>query len=106
MMAAHDRTAAFLFLLFNVLSRSSTALPPFSWDRVPTYIHFANQSGAFDEDAVKQLAKQSFVVFEKDQGRWPQPPQAQEGYPMDYENYAEQKINFACKQVKELSPTT
>ena len=74
-------------------------------DKVPTYIHFANQSGAFDDESVRQLAKQHFVVFEKDQGRWPQAPQV-DGYPMDYENCAEQKINLACKQVKEVSPTT
>ena len=83
----------------------AASLPSFSWSTVPTYIHFANQSGAFDDDAVKQLARQPFVVFEKDQGRWPQEPQ-EDGYPMAYNDLAEQKINLACKQVKMANAKT
>lgn len=67
------------------VSGFARGLPMWSWNTLPTYIHFANQSGAFDSAAVKQLAKQAFVVFEKDQGRWPTEGQPQQGYPSSRE---------------------
>ena len=76
-----------------------------SWDTVQTYIHFANQSGTYRKDALDAFPKQAFVVFEKDQGRWPQAPQP-EGYPMDFEDACEAKIALACEQVKSVSPQT
>ena len=47
------------------------------------------------------MGKQAFVVFEKDQGRW---PQAQgQAYPADYNDLAEDKITLACEQVKQVN---
>ena len=84
-----------------LLSGGADARPSWSWSTLPTYIHFANQSGAFDDAALEQMGKQAFVVFEKDQGRWPQ-GQGQ-AYPSDYNDRAEDKIELACKQVKAVN---
>ena len=42
-----------------------TALPSWSWDTVQTYVHCANLTGEWNDDALKVLAQQPFVVFEK-----------------------------------------
>jgi hypothetical protein len=69
------------------------ALPPFSWDTIQTYIHCANMSGPWEPWAAKQLAKASFVVFEKPHGVF---------YP-PVNTSAETKIAAACKQVKDAA---
>jgi hypothetical protein len=58
-----------------------------------TYIHCANMSGPWNDAAVAQLAKASFVVFEKVHGVFAPPANTS----------AETKIAAACKQVKEAS---
>eukprot|EP00937_MAST-01D_sp_MAST-1D-sp2_P001467 g1467.t1 len=78
-------------------------LPAWSWDTVSTYVHCANRTGSWNDEALAVMARQAFVVFEKNQGLFSigQAP----GYaPPDAG--AEQKIVAACAQVKALSPTT
>ena len=43
----------------------STALPAWSWDTLQTYVHCANFSGEWNDQALAVLAQQPFVVFEK-----------------------------------------
>ena len=66
------RTAACaLALLLLFLGGSpATALPPFSWDTVPTYIHCANISGPWNDKALERMTSKGvgFVVFEKVHG--------------------------------------
>jgi len=62
------------FLLASCCSTTcaagKTALPPFSWDTVPVYIHFGKSSGPLTDDEVKFVARISnFVCFEKGHGR-------------------------------------
>ena len=85
-----------------------TCLPSLlhSWDTVQTYIHFANQSGSYGQDAMDAFAKQAFVVFEKDQGRWPQAPQPDDYPTMEFETAQELKVQHACAQVKQANPST
>ena len=79
-------------LLALVLVCNSSALPPFSWDTVQTYIHCANMSGPWNDAAVAQLAKASFVVFEKVHGVFAPPANTS----------AETKIAAACKHTSNL----
>jgi hypothetical protein len=44
---------------------AATALPQWSWDTIQTYVHCANYSGEWNDDALRAMAKQQFVVFEK-----------------------------------------
>ena len=75
---------------------SAAALPKWSWERVPTFFHCANLSGAWSDAAVARIAKASFAVFEKNQGLFAPPVNTS----------AETKIVNACRQVKAVSPTT
>lgn len=72
------------------------ALPPFSWSTLPTYFHCANLSGPFNDPAIKQIARHSFVVFEKMTGMF-SPPR---------DTGAEAKIVSECARVKAVSPST
>lgn len=74
-----------------------TALPPWSWDTVQTYVHCANRTGSlWNEQAVAAFANQSFVVFEKNHGIWADPVNTS----------AEDKIVAACRQVKAANKST
>jgi hypothetical protein len=66
------------------------ALPPFSWDTLPTYFHCANLSGPWNDAAVAAIARNKFAVFEKMTGMFSPPVNTS----------AESKIVDACKQVK------
>jgi hypothetical protein len=77
----------------------SNALPPWSWDTVQTYVHCANYSGEWNDDALKVLAQQPFVVFEKYH-------KAFEAEPYGILDNAEAKITESCRKIKALSPKT
>ena len=65
-------------------------LPAWTWDRVSTYMHCANRTGAlWSAGAVENMSKSAFVVFEKNHGLF------------DHPKYtgAEEKISEACGQV-------
>ena len=85
---------ASLVLLLLVLGGGgpATALPPFSWDIVPTYIHCANISGPWNDKALERMTSKGvgFVVFEKVHGLLAAP----------INTSAETKIAAACAQVK------
>jgi hypothetical protein len=88
-----------LFLLFSAVECSLE----WSWDTVQTYVHCANRTGAWNDEALKNMSKSAFVVFEKNTGLFsykqaPDYPPAATG--------AEAKILAACKQLKSLSPKT
>ena len=72
------------------------ALPPWSWDRIPRYIHCANRTGEWNPEALSILANQSFVVFEKNHKLWSAPVNTS----------AETKISDSCRLVKERNPGT
>lgn len=91
MMAPPMRARLLPFLLAQAFS-----LPAWSWDSVQTYVHCANRSGDWNPDAVAVLAKQSFVVFEKQHGLFAPPVNTS----------AEDKIVAACRMVKAASLST
>ena len=55
----------FLFMLLSSGATLLLAPPSWSWDTVQTYIHCANTTGEWNQAALKRLAAQRFVVFEK-----------------------------------------
>jgi hypothetical protein len=65
-------------------------LPPFSWARVPTFAHCCNESGLFNDEILRYMSRQSFVVIEKSQGVAESP----------HKQGAEAKIIAAAKQIK------
>ena len=79
-------------VIFGLLPFVS-ALPPWSWDTIQSYIHCANYSGAWNEGALERLNTASFVVFEKAHGSLAEP----------LFDRAEEKIVDACRQVKETA---
>ena len=60
------------------------------------YVHCANYSGEWNDQALNIMAKQPFVVFEKYQKIF-EPPIC---------DAAESKIVESCKKVKALNPNT
>eukprot|EP00041_Stephanoeca_diplocostata_P030143 m.904777 g.904777 ORF g.904777 m.904777 type:complete len:438 (+) comp23695_c0_seq51:140-1453(+) len=72
------------------------SMPPWTWDTIQTYIHCANRTGEWNENALQILATQSFVVFEKMHKVWAQPVNTS----------AETKIADSCALVKKLNPRT
>eukprot|EP01048_Picozoa_sp_COSAG05_P000614 COSAG05_NODE_17_length_35518_cov_34.728084_29_plen_379_part_00 len=72
------------------------ALPPWSWDTLQTYVHCANYTGEWNDEALAVLAKQPFVVFEKYHKAFEQPQF----------DRAESKIVESCRKVKRLNPKT
>jgi hypothetical protein len=83
-------------LLLLLSARAADALPKWSWDTLQTYVHCANYSGEWNEDALHTLAKQPFVVFEKYHKAFEEPQLDQ----------AEAKIAESCRKVKEINPET
>ena len=81
-----------MFLFLSLVN----ALPPWSWDTVQTYVHCANFSGEWNDEALAVLAKQPFVVFEKYHKVFQEPK---------IDN-AEEKITESCRKVKALNPKT
>ena len=81
-----------LALSHLLLPEGGAALPPFSWDRIQTYIHCANMSGAWNELALQRMTSKGvgFVVFEKVHGLFADPVNTS----------AETKIAAGCAQVK------
>jgi hypothetical protein len=80
---------------------SAVGLPHWSWDTLQTYVHCANRTGIYWSDAALQvIAKQAFVVFEKNHGLWAQ--DATRGLWVN--TTAEDKIVAACEQVKSIAP--
>ena len=88
-----------LVLTLTLLCTFATALPPWSWDTVQTYVHCANYSGEWNDEALAVLAKQPFVVFEKYH-------KAFEEKPYGILDNAEAKIAESCRKVKILNPAT
>ena len=88
-----SRLAPLLLALVLVhIPPPSSALPPFSWDTVQTYIHCANMSGNWNELALQRMTSKNvgFVVFEKVHGLFADPVNTS----------AETKIAASCAQVK------
>ena len=85
-----------LFLMLLCLFNVAYGLPEWSWDRIQTYIHCANVTGEWNTDALKILASQPFVVFEKNHKLLASPANTS----------AEAKITESCRLVKELNPKT
>jgi hypothetical protein len=79
--------------VIQVVTRVSSALPPWSWDTMQTYVHCANMSGPWAPWAAAQLAKASFVVLEKPHGVFSSP----------VNDSAETKIAAGCKQIKDAA---
>ena len=76
------------------LLSGAAALPPFSWDKLPTYVHCANQTGPLNADAARRFAKTTFVTLEK----W----HCKECAPKDAG--AEGKMEAEGKRLKALNP--
>jgi hypothetical protein len=55
------------FLLMNDV-HAKTIAPRFSWDTVQPFLHFANTSGPFSDDAIAEMAKFPMLTIEKFQG--------------------------------------
>ena len=58
-------TSPTLAVLAVGLVGRADAMPRWSWDTIQTYVHCANFSGEWNPQALKVLAAQPFVVFEK-----------------------------------------
>merc|ERR1719174_1000834 len=69
-------------------------MPKWSWDTIQTYIHCANRTGEWNDDALDILATQQFVVFEKNHKVFAEPVNTS----------AESKIAESCRQVKARNP--
>jgi hypothetical protein len=74
--------------------------PRWSWDTVQTYIHCANITGEWNREALNRLAKQSFVVFEKNHKLF------YSGADGGMNTSAETKIAESCRLVKQINPNT
>ena len=72
------------------------ALPSWSWDTLQTYVHCANYTGEWNDEALAILAKQPFVVFEK----------YHKAFEAPQFDGAEAKIAESCRRVKALNPKT
>ena len=84
-------------MLFGLLFGSGIlSLPSWSWDTIQTYVHCANYSGEWNDDALAVLAAQPFVVFEKYHKVFEEP----------VVDAAEAKIAESCRRVKALNPNT
>ena len=79
-----------LLLLLLVALGGAAALPRWSWATMQTYVHCANESGAWTDAAAARIARGAFAVFEKTSGLFAAP----------LNTSAEQKIVDACRQVK------
>ena len=75
---------------------TASALPPWSWDKLQTYVHCANFTGEWNDESLAIMAKQPFVVFEKYHKVFEEPQFDQ----------AEAKITESCRKVKALNPKT
>jgi hypothetical protein len=71
-------------------------MPTWTWDTIQTYVHCANYSGEWNDDALRILAQQPFVVFEKYHKAFADPP---------FDD-AEAKIVESCRKVKALNAST
>eukprot|EP01047_Picozoa_sp_COSAG01_P008008 COSAG01_NODE_310_length_19129_cov_22.110615_12_plen_434_part_00 len=76
------------------------ALPPWSWDTVQTYIHCANTTGEWNPAALRRLASQQFVVFEKNHKLFYSGPDGQ------MNTSGETKIAESCRLVKQINNKT
>jgi hypothetical protein len=85
-----------VLVLLLALLYTAAALPSWTWDTVQTYVHCANYTGEWNEDALQVLASQPFVVFEKYHKLFEKPVCDQ----------AERKILTSCKKVKAINPKT
>lgn len=86
--------------LVTTVALIAQGLPPWSWDTVQTYIHCANVSGEWNDGALRRLAQQPFVVFEKPHKLFYSGPDG------GANTSAETKIAESCRLVKQLSPST
>jgi hypothetical protein len=80
--------------LFLVLLPAIVALPTFSWDTVPLYVHCANKTGQLSPSFAARVAKTSFITLEK----W----HCLECSPANHS--AEQKMIAEGKRLKQLNP--
>ena len=89
-----------LFLLFAAAALQVPALPPWSWDTVQTYIHCANTTGEWNQAALRRLASQQFVVFEKNHKLFYSGPDGL------VNTSGETKIAESCRLVKQINSET
>ncbi|XP_065835479.1 uncharacterized protein [Oscarella lobularis] len=80
-----------LLFLATLPSRVDARMPTFNWDTVPVFNHMGNESGPFNDAAVRILSRFPLVTFEKSQGI------------RESSCCAEDKIIAAAKQIKAVN---
>ena len=92
-----QNTLIILFLLFTASltlaqeNKINKVYPPFSWDKVPVYIHFGKNAGLTDEEVKFVATHTDFLCLEKGHGSTPH-------------LYTEAGIEFDVQRIKVLNP--